>query len=331
MTRPAIISIIFMVLAASGVLRILHAAPCESCNVPTAGFPTQIPDLHWTPDPDPAPVRDGALVRYIDYDTGDDNNPGTRRSPWKHHPWDPLARGQAARGRGIVTYVFKRGVVYRGILKARESGNARTPIRLTSSSDWGSGEAVLSSSTLLKGNWRQCTGSESAILPRASRGQTFCLDTRDLGQPDHLWLAGDRIIPLHLARLPDWTAPAAPDPREKWLELDDSVQEITIHLSSTRGFKAGDQVHKVGDHRRPYFLLVDSVTSDGLRILARGWPRGGLPKGSLLSNGKATARVKDHTGTHKLIRRLYDSSIMRSEAAGNLQGATPWVERPPSA
>ena len=71
-------------------------------------------DLEWKPQPFAYVAGDS--VRYIDYEGGNDANPGTREQPWQHHPWDPAATDKAAAAKGIDTYVFKRGVMYRGAL-----------------------------------------------------------------------------------------------------------------------------------------------------------------------------------------------------------------------
>ena len=60
-----------------------------------------------------------------------DSNPGTKEAPWQHHPWDPNALSVAKNSTGINTYVFKKGVFYRGQLVAEESGEAENPICLT--------------------------------------------------------------------------------------------------------------------------------------------------------------------------------------------------------
>ena len=97
-------------------------------------------DIKWNPDD--FVFETGTSVRYIDYEEGDDSNDGrTKSTPWKHHPWDNNATGNAAACTGIHTYVFKRGVVYRGKLIARESGTPLNPVRLTSDPAWGSGKA----------------------------------------------------------------------------------------------------------------------------------------------------------------------------------------------
>ncbi len=70
-------------------------------------------DLKWAPEP--FEFQPGDSVRYIDYENGDDDAPGTSKdSAWKHHPWDRDATGKAAQAAGPITYVFKRGVFYRG-------------------------------------------------------------------------------------------------------------------------------------------------------------------------------------------------------------------------
>ncbi len=66
-------------------------------------------------------------MRYIDFEAGDDGNAGTKAAPWKHHPWDGDAAGKAKACEGIHTYVFKRGVIYRGHLLADDSGEPATP------------------------------------------------------------------------------------------------------------------------------------------------------------------------------------------------------------
>ena len=103
-------------------------------------------DLGWKPEP--FVFLKGASVRYIDFDRGRDDNPGdAKERPWKHHPWDPKAGGKAATCSGIHTYVFKRGVTYRGNLVVRESGKPGDPIRLTSDPSWGRGEPRSASTT----------------------------------------------------------------------------------------------------------------------------------------------------------------------------------------
>src|SRR5215471_773662 len=93
-------------------------------------------DLEWAPHA--FEFKAGASVRYIDFESGDDANDGVSKSkPWKHHPWDPNATGQAKDCKGPQTYVFKQGVTYRGEMEANESGTETAPIILTRDPSWG--------------------------------------------------------------------------------------------------------------------------------------------------------------------------------------------------
>ncbi len=120
-------------------------------------------NLEWAPEP--FKFVTGNQIRYIDYENGDDTSDGkTKHSPWKHHPWDSNATGKAAACEGPITYVFRRGVIYRGGLAADESGKPNAPIILTASAldedspyYWGDGEAYLFGSTKLPPKWGKAT------------------------------------------------------------------------------------------------------------------------------------------------------------------------------
>ena len=114
--------------------------------------------------------RKGRFVRYIDFDAGDDAKDGkTQQTAWKHHPWDANATGEAKACKGIQTYVFKGGVVYRGALKAAESGAPGNPIRLTSDPAWGKGEAIFYGSTQIKGGWKKANAEEAPGIPQPEK------------------------------------------------------------------------------------------------------------------------------------------------------------------
>jgi hypothetical protein len=60
--------------------------------------------------------------------------------------------GVAASTRGAHTYVFKRGVVYRGSFKpGTDQGVAGNPIQLTSDPTWGTGQAQIYGSQAVTG------------------------------------------------------------------------------------------------------------------------------------------------------------------------------------
>jgi len=138
-------------------------------------------------------------VRYVDFAGGDDAKDGkTKETAWKHHPWDGAAAGEAKACKGINTYVFKRGVVYRGTLVATESGEAGNPIRLTSDPAWGTGEAMIYGSERVTG-WKQ--GAENADIPEPEKVWWVDLDFL----PRSVWEERDgKVQRVELARTPNW-------------------------------------------------------------------------------------------------------------------------------
>ncbi|MDD4424885.1 MAG: T9SS type A sorting domain-containing protein [Mariniphaga sp.] len=121
-------------------------------------------DLEWAPRE--FQLETGNSVRYIDFDNGDDFNNGlTPATAWKRHPWDHLAMGKPRNSTGIHTYIFKRGVIYRGRLVAKESGMPGNPVRLTSDPDWGTGEAAIYASASIEGGWKKADEEIAPNIP----------------------------------------------------------------------------------------------------------------------------------------------------------------------
>ncbi len=174
---------------------------------------TETGELEWSPHP--FEFEAGESVRYIDYEGGDDARDGTSpETAWKHHPWDARAGGQSQSARGVDTYVFKRGVTYRGTLVARESGQPGRTIRLTSSPDWGEGEAVITGSEHVRG-WRQ--GSDHADIPEGEKVWWVDLDW----SPRNVWMVEDgEITRIDLARIPNWTVSDPDDVLAEWWTWD---------------------------------------------------------------------------------------------------------------
>lgn len=169
---------------------------------------TETGDLAWTPQP--FGFVAGASVRYIDFEGGSDTGDGSRQNPWKHHPWDAAAEGNAKACRGVHTYVFKRGVTYRGTLVARESGEEGNPIRLTSDPDWGAGEAVLVGSERITG-WKQ--GAEHADIPEGQKVWYVDLPFA----PRSVWEERDgKAQRVPLARTPNWKVSDPNDVLSEW-------------------------------------------------------------------------------------------------------------------
>ena len=184
---------------------------------------------------------------YIDYENGFDSNPGTKDKPWRHHPWDPSARFVPANVSGLHTYIFKKGVVYRGWLIARESGTDEFPIVLTSEQGWGGGQARLHASETLKGRWSPCKrGSFPEFMPD-SVDKIWYLDWRKTFTPRTLFVKkDDGYYRLDLAREPDWRSPREildDNVKQDWWETQDTILELEITLDQASDFQNGDRIY----------------------------------------------------------------------------------------
>lgn len=167
-------------------------------------------DLRWAPRP--FEYRPGESIRYIDFASGNDGNDGhSKQTPWKHHPWDPNAAGQARACRGEHTYVFKQGVVYRGELNANESGTQTNPIILTRDPSWGSGPAVICGSETVTG-WKP--GADSTLIPEPEKVWYVDLEWA----PRNVWMAGrdGNVTRIALARTPNWNITDSDDIKSEW-------------------------------------------------------------------------------------------------------------------
>jgi hypothetical protein len=174
---------------------------------------TETGDIKWKPEP--FAFKPGASVRYIDFDGGNDANSGeTTEAPWKHHPWDAAATGKAHDGKGAITYVFKRGVVYRGELHGVESGEANNPIQLTSNPAWGKGEAVISGALPVTG-WK--AGATNKDIP--SGDKVWYADVDYL--PRNLFeLKAQQFERIPLARWPHWKVSDPEDVMSEWWQFE---------------------------------------------------------------------------------------------------------------
>lgn len=165
-------------------------------------------DLQWAPEP--YVFQPGSICRYIDFAEGDDARPGTNAATaWKHHPWDAHARGVAKNDTVADTYIFKKGVIYRGTLKPPTTAVAHA-VQLTVDPAWGEGEACIYGSDVVTG-WQRgghprMPNTEHiwhADLPFAPRA-VFMLD------------ATGAITRLNLARTPNWRVSDPDDVLSEW-------------------------------------------------------------------------------------------------------------------
>ncbi len=165
----------------------------------------------------------GASVRYIDFKDGDDLKDGrTKETAWKHHPWDANAEDRSKACKGIQTYVFKGGVIYRGALTALESGLPDNPIRLTSDPEWGKGKALIYGSTQIKGGWKRANAGTAPGIPYPNK--VWYLDLPKNYDPDPesakfsaMWqVSGDKVERLQIAREPNYDLSDPDNPVKNW-------------------------------------------------------------------------------------------------------------------
>lgn len=175
-------------------------------------------DLQWAPQP--FAFQAGKTTYYIDFDAGDDANPGTKDQPWKHHPWDPAAEGNAKAASGPATYVFKRGVIYRGKLVCRESGTAEEPIRLTSDPSWGEGPAWITGSFAVTEGWKKADADvapEHMPNPETVWYQEF----EGIDEPWCIWQRdGEDATRIWIARSPNWNISNPDYVMSEWYQVD---------------------------------------------------------------------------------------------------------------
>jgi len=313
-----------VVLAAAALLLIAGVLTAEAAE----------PDLTWSPKP--FAFESGSSVRYIDFANGRDANPGTKERPWKHHPWDKKATGKAAACKGVHTYCFKKGVVYRGALVARESGRPGNPVRLTVDPSWGTGAAGLYGSVKIERGWKRCTDATSREIPKAGRSKTWYIDLGKSFVPRLLCeVRGGKATRIPIARTPNWKIVNPDDPRSEWWELTGRILEVQIRLDSVKGFRKGDSVTGTGkwadrDENRDNIAAsrntVTEVGKDYICIALRAWKKGEIRRGAKITNGRVTAQVKGISNTWANTARFIDVKHLREPQQDYYTGATLWAE-----
>ena len=184
---------------------------------------TMLPDgdLEWKPLP--FVFEAGDNIRYIDYESGNDNNDGqTEATAWKHHPWDQNAIANAASASGLHTYVFKRGVIYRGRLIADESGKPGDPIRLTSDPSWGIGEACIYGSVALHDGWTKADAVTAPNIPEPDK-----VWYQDISLPDTKVIVettGGTMNRVRVARTPNYKD-TPDDPLKYWYAMTGKIKD----------------------------------------------------------------------------------------------------------
>jgi hypothetical protein len=253
-------------------------------------------DLEWAPKAFEFKV--GESVRYIDFESGNDANDGrSKQTPWKHHPWDPNADGQARAERGANTYVFKQGVAYRGELNANESGTQASPIILTRDPSWGEGPAVICGSEAVTG-WKQ--GATNNLLPEPEKVWYVDLNWA----PRNVWMFGkdSAVTRIALARTPNWNITDQDDIKSEWWTWKNPDKPFGNYttINGQRRHLAFDPEQISTNHSQDYYQGAIVWTTKGW-VMGNPFPARGLAvdreKGSLTFAGQWGGEP-----TYKIIR-----------------------------
>lgn len=319
-------SISWRTIAILSLILFLWSHPCIAEKINSS-----YPDLKWGPRPFVFEI--GHSQRFIDFENGDDNNSGASKdSPWKHHPWDKNAKGNATDCRGIHTYCFKQGVIYRGSLTAKESGSPTDPIRLTVDPTWGIGKASICGSLPVKGGWQRCTNETCPDIPLKGRIQTWFIDTDNSFVPQILWEINDNTINrISIARNPNWKITDPDDPRSEWWELTGCILEVNLYIDNVDGFKIGDQIQVIANPTNtktiPEEYQITQIGKNFVKIDAHNWQPGLFKAGVIISNGTAKAEVKKIPGRYGIVSRIIDNNHFNIGNSKDWEGATVWSER----
>ncbi len=265
-------------------------------------------NLEWAPRP--FVFEKGVSARYIDFESGDDTRDGkTTQTAWKHHPWDVHATDEAKSCKGIQTYVFKGGVVYRGALQATESGVPGDPIRLTRDPSWGRGEATLSGAFQIKGGWKKASAEEAPGIPKPE-----LVWYQDIGKKkaSALWqVDGDKVERMQIARFPNYDGSDPDDPVKGW--------PVWTAYDFNTGRFTSPALKGLGDTN-----MLDGATlwTEGGFLMAAasmcGYQNGSYDPvaGSVIAVGRARADQYTKIPNYALVHFMFENSAKLLDAPG---------------
>ncbi len=270
-------------------------------------------------------------ARFIDFQAGDDNNPGTLNRPWQHHPWDAAAAGIAASCRNARVYVFKGGVVYRGALFVRQSGTPGKPVVLTSDPSWGSGRARIYGSERVGGTWKQCTPQTEPRFPPDAAVKIWYLYLPLKAVPYALYEVlpgGAKAIPL--ARTPNWRVTDPDNPREHWWEFTGFRYTTRLKVDSTKEFAPGQRITGKGVQERDR-IVVKEVLPGCLVLEITDWAKRRknymfTKPGAIISNGSAKTRVKKQDWLSNTTALFFDTKNLLQPSDDYYRGGVIWTE-----
>lgn len=173
-----------------------------------------------------APLSAQAAQYYVNFEAGSDSNAGTSiGAPWKHHPDDAAATGTAASTSLSAgdTVWFKGGVVYYGRLDFGASGTANNRILHATHPSWGSGKAIIDSTT--NAIWTVCT---------AEGTNTTQVNNPNFASIYYTALPSGFVWPLTVMEGTNWIYPAgSPHPTNRFYWMD--TEHFTAQAGSISG------------------------------------------------------------------------------------------------
>ena len=275
---------------------------------------------------------------FIDFKSGNDNNPGTKDKPWKHHPWDPEASRKPASIKGNHTYIFKKGVIYAGTLVAVESGNSMKPIEIKTDSKWGKGDAFITGGEIISTSWKKCKKGQFSGIPDKDIDNIWYTDWKGAYKPRRLTeIRNGKVKGLHFARMPDYNPEIhlkSDEPRSYWWEAPQVIIVKKLYVEDISGFKKGDTVIGTGkwadkDENRMNIAkgknYISHVGDDYIEIMIFKMKKGEFTKNAYVQSQNANQLIKKVSRTHNTYRMLQDKEHLTC-IDKNWLGGYIWIE-----
>ena len=178
----------------------------------------------------PVHAADG-VIYYVDFENGTDTNTGVSpEEAWKHAPGDSNASNNPA---SVVllpgdTVLFKGGVVYRGKIVMKYSGNEGAPITYKGDG-WGDEKAIIDGSMPLSGNWKRCESPES-VAGNPNWEKIYYITYTGGILPFTQFFEGETRA--YIAQTPNMTDPFWDDRHAEYQVTQEGITETSIKDSS---------------------------------------------------------------------------------------------------
>jgi len=274
---------------------------------------------------------------YIDYENGDDANPGTKEKPWKHHPWDPQVHDENLKFFDANKFIFKKGVIYRGTIDVKKSGETNNPIIFSTDPFWGEGRASIYGSKRITTGWEKCNAEDCKEIPASSVENLWYQDVVLDAIPIMIYeIRKEGIIKIDMARSPNWQVTDLNNPRKEWWEFSGATYVAVISLDHTEGFSIGDKVTGTGiwaDREEDRLNIgqgsnkILEVGNGLIKVAIEKMKNGEFNTGAEITNGKATQIIK--TIKFDKTVRFFDKKNLTQKDREYWKNGIIWYENSP--